>query len=183
MLLDRRVGVLTAVVTSVIAALHNPAAMALWATLILALTLLGMATLMVGLVVVVPWLAHASWHAYRDLVHADADRHGRALMFGFSEEQIAQFGLTFGVGAFMLYMVFIIFQLARESKAGPLRHLRALPGPGLRPGRLRRQGHHQVLLARRLTLLKPARHGGLLVTLTGAPSRRGLGQPNGHPKG
>ena len=39
-------------------------------------------------------------------------------MFGFTEEQIAQFGLTFGVGAFMLYMAFIIFQLARESKAG-----------------------------------------------------------------
>jgi Protein of unknown function (DUF2788) len=41
-------------------------------------------------------------------------------MFDFSEEQIAQFGLTFGVGAFMLYMIFIILQLARESKAGRL---------------------------------------------------------------
>jgi hypothetical protein len=39
-------------------------------------------------------------------------------MFGFSEEQIAQWGLTFGVGGFILYMVFIIIQLARESKAG-----------------------------------------------------------------
>jgi len=39
-------------------------------------------------------------------------------MFGYSEEQIAQFGLTFGVSAFMLFMVFIILQLARESKAG-----------------------------------------------------------------
>jgi hypothetical protein len=39
-------------------------------------------------------------------------------MFGFTEEQIAQFGLTFGISAFMLYMVFIILQLARESKAG-----------------------------------------------------------------
>ena len=39
-------------------------------------------------------------------------------MFGFSEDQIAQFGLTFGISAFMLYMVFIILQLARESKAG-----------------------------------------------------------------
>lgn len=39
-------------------------------------------------------------------------------MFGYSEEEIAQFGLTFGVGAFMLYMVFIILQLARESRAG-----------------------------------------------------------------
>jgi Protein of unknown function (DUF2788) len=39
-------------------------------------------------------------------------------MFGYDEEQIAWFGLTFGVGGFMLYMVFIIFQLARDSKAG-----------------------------------------------------------------
>ena len=39
-------------------------------------------------------------------------------MFGFSEEQIAWFGLTIGVGAFMLYMVFIVAQLACESKAG-----------------------------------------------------------------
>ncbi|WP_290869982.1 DUF2788 domain-containing protein [Aquabacterium sp.] len=39
-------------------------------------------------------------------------------MYGFTEEQIAQWGLTFGVGAFILYMMFIIVQLARESKAG-----------------------------------------------------------------
>jgi hypothetical protein len=40
------------------------------------------------------------------------------MLFGYSEEQVAWFGLSFGIGAFMLYMVFIIFQLARESKAG-----------------------------------------------------------------
>mgnify|MGYP006335617977 FL=1 len=39
-------------------------------------------------------------------------------MFGFTEEQIASFGLTFGVSGFMLYMVFIVGQLAWESKAG-----------------------------------------------------------------
>lgn len=39
-------------------------------------------------------------------------------MFGFNEEQLAQFGLSFGVTAFILYMLFIIAQLARESKAG-----------------------------------------------------------------
>jgi hypothetical protein len=39
-------------------------------------------------------------------------------MFGFTEEQIAQFGLTFGVGAFMAYMLFIIIHLAWEAKAG-----------------------------------------------------------------
>lgn len=41
-------------------------------------------------------------------------------MFGFTEAQISSFGLTFGVGAFMLYMVFIIGHLAWESKAGRL---------------------------------------------------------------
>ena len=41
-------------------------------------------------------------------------------MFGFSEEQITEFGMTFGIGAFMLYMLFIIFGLARKSKAGKL---------------------------------------------------------------
>jgi hypothetical protein len=39
-------------------------------------------------------------------------------MFGYSEDQIASFGLTFGIGGFMLYMLFIIGQLAWESKAG-----------------------------------------------------------------
>lgn len=41
-------------------------------------------------------------------------------MFGISEEQFAEFGVTFGVGAFILYMLFIIGNLARESKAGKL---------------------------------------------------------------
>ncbi len=39
-------------------------------------------------------------------------------LLGYTEGQIAQFGLTFGVGAFILYMFFIVFNLARESKAG-----------------------------------------------------------------
>ena len=39
-------------------------------------------------------------------------------MFGFNEEQFAWFGLTIGIGAFMLYMLFIIGQLAWQSKAG-----------------------------------------------------------------
>lgn len=41
-------------------------------------------------------------------------------MLGFTEEQFAGFGLTIGVGGFMLYMIFIIVQLAWESKAGKL---------------------------------------------------------------
>jgi hypothetical protein len=39
-------------------------------------------------------------------------------IFGFTEAQIAEFGITFGLGAFMLYMLFIIGELAYRSKAG-----------------------------------------------------------------
>ncbi len=40
------------------------------------------------------------------------------MIFGLTEEQLAQWGVTFGVGAFILYMLFIVLQLARESNAG-----------------------------------------------------------------
>ncbi|MCW5632797.1 MAG: DUF2189 domain-containing protein [Rubrivivax sp.] len=68
LLLERRVSVLQAVLTSWRAVLASPAPLALWAALLLALTLAGMLTLLAGLVVIVPWLGHASWHAYRDLI-------------------------------------------------------------------------------------------------------------------
>lgn len=41
-------------------------------------------------------------------------------MFGLTEQQISEFGLTFGLGAFMLFMLFIIGNLAKESKAGKM---------------------------------------------------------------
>ncbi len=40
------------------------------------------------------------------------------MIWGLTEEQIASFGLTIGIAAFMLYMLFIIGHLAWESKAG-----------------------------------------------------------------
>ena len=70
LLLDRRVDVLQAVLTSWQTVLQNPGALALWAALIMGLTLLGMATALLGLIVILPWLGHASWHAYRALVDA-----------------------------------------------------------------------------------------------------------------
>ena len=39
-------------------------------------------------------------------------------LFGFTEEQVAEFGVTFGVGAFILFMLFIIGEIAFKSKAG-----------------------------------------------------------------
>ena len=72
LLLDRPVTVRQAVLTSWRCVLANPVPLALWATLIMGFTLLGLGSLALGLVAVVPMLGHASWHAYRDLV-APAD--------------------------------------------------------------------------------------------------------------
>ena len=68
LLLDRDATVLEAVLASWRAVLASPAPLALWAAVILGLTLLAMTPLLLGLVLVVPWLGHASWHAYRDIV-------------------------------------------------------------------------------------------------------------------
>jgi uncharacterized membrane protein len=68
LLLDRPLGVRDAVLASASAVTRNPVPLALWALLIMALSLAGGLLLMAGLAIVVPWLAHASWHAYRDLM-------------------------------------------------------------------------------------------------------------------
>jgi uncharacterized membrane protein len=68
LMLDRPVDVITAAITSLGCCARNPATMVLWALLIAVITWFGLLTFMLGLVVVFPWLAHASWHAYRDMV-------------------------------------------------------------------------------------------------------------------
>ena len=68
LLLDRDVHVVTAIVTSVAALRRNWQPMALWAALIVACTLAGMATCFLGLAVTMPLIGHATWHAYRDIV-------------------------------------------------------------------------------------------------------------------
>ncbi len=70
LLLDRDVEIPTAMLASVQAVAENPLPMALWAALIMLLTLIGMAPLLLGLVLAIPVLGHASWHAYTDLVDA-----------------------------------------------------------------------------------------------------------------
>ncbi|MBM3386221.1 MAG: DUF2189 domain-containing protein [Betaproteobacteria bacterium] len=68
MLLDRRVTVLEAVLTSWKAVLTHPSTMALWGFLLIVFSVLGVFSLFLGLIVIVPLLGHASWHAYRALV-------------------------------------------------------------------------------------------------------------------
>jgi uncharacterized membrane protein len=68
LMVDRDAGFVTATKVSLKAFFSNPLTLLLWAVTIVVLTLLGFATLLFGLVVIMPILGHASWHAYRDLV-------------------------------------------------------------------------------------------------------------------
>ncbi|WP_018078278.1 DUF2189 domain-containing protein [Thiobacillus denitrificans] len=68
MLLHRKVDFATALVTSFMATRLNFPVMLLWGALIAGLIAVGMATDFVAMAVIFPWLGHASWHAYRELV-------------------------------------------------------------------------------------------------------------------
>lgn len=68
MLMDRHVDGFTAVRISIKAVLQNMPAMTLWALLIVLIVGLGLITFYIGLVIALPLIGHATWHAYRDLV-------------------------------------------------------------------------------------------------------------------
>jgi uncharacterized membrane protein len=72
MIADRDVDMVTAGVSSVNAVLRNKGVSLLWAAIIVALTAVGFLTAYLGLVVVMPWLAYAAWHGYRETLDASA---------------------------------------------------------------------------------------------------------------
>jgi uncharacterized membrane protein len=68
LLLDRDVGMVVAVRTSLKAVADNWGVMALWGAIVAGALALGSAPALVGLVFVVPLLGHATWHLYRKLI-------------------------------------------------------------------------------------------------------------------
>ena len=68
MVLDRNNGVINAMATSVKAVSQNKLVMLFWAALIGLLFIIGLATFYLGLLLIIPILGHATWHAYRELV-------------------------------------------------------------------------------------------------------------------
>lgn len=68
LLLDRDVGLWVAIKTSVKAVATNLGTMVVWAMIIAGALVLGSIPALVGLIVVVPILGHASWHLYRKVV-------------------------------------------------------------------------------------------------------------------
>lgn len=68
LLLDRDVGLDTAIKTSIRAVRLNPVETGLWGLIVAAGLVLGSIPLFIGLVVTIPVLGHATWHLYRKLV-------------------------------------------------------------------------------------------------------------------
>jgi uncharacterized membrane protein len=68
MLLDRPVGIATAIRTSVYAVRRNPGVLALWGVIVAGGLFLGSLPCFLGLIVVLPVLGHSTWHLYRRLV-------------------------------------------------------------------------------------------------------------------
>ncbi|MFC3073209.1 DUF2189 domain-containing protein [Shinella pollutisoli] len=67
MLLDRRTDALTAMGVSTAMVWNNLRPMLAWGAVVLALFLLSVATGLVALIIVFPWLGHATWHAYKEM--------------------------------------------------------------------------------------------------------------------
>ncbi|MCH7935956.1 MAG: DUF2189 domain-containing protein [Proteobacteria bacterium] len=68
MLIDRDVGLGTAIQTSIRAVIANPVMMMAWGLIVTYALLIGSLPLFVGLAVVLPVLGHATWHLYRKIV-------------------------------------------------------------------------------------------------------------------
>lgn len=71
MLANRDVDVVTAVISSIHAVMRNKATATVWAALIVLLTALGIGTGLLGLILVIPWLAFATWHGYREALDCE----------------------------------------------------------------------------------------------------------------
>ena len=72
MIMDRKADAITTVITSINAVLRNKKPMLLWAAIIVLFVILGFATALVGFLILLPILGHATWHAYRDTIDASA---------------------------------------------------------------------------------------------------------------
>ncbi|AYG63448.1 DUF2189 domain-containing protein [Rhizobium jaguaris] len=68
LLLDRDIGAVAAVDTSIRATLTNPGPIALWGLIVAALLVVGTIPIFAGLAVVMPILGHSTWHLYRKLI-------------------------------------------------------------------------------------------------------------------
>jgi len=110
LLLDRDVGVVVALDTSVRAVLHNPLMMAAWGLFVAVALVIGSLPFFFGLAIVMPILGHSTWHLYRKVVEPDLsprpDRHRRPKGLRYAADFPA-----------------VLFPWAQEALRGPTREL------------------------------------------------------------
>ena len=77
MIMDRKVDVITAVITSINAVLRNRLVSSLWVCIIVMIVAIGFLTAFIGFIVLMPLVGHATWHAYQETINAGAwPKHG-----------------------------------------------------------------------------------------------------------
>jgi uncharacterized membrane protein len=125
LLLDRDVGVVVAVRTSVRAVLRNPLVMAAWGFFVAVALVIGSLPFFVGLAVVMPVLAHSTWHLYRKVVEPDLsprqERHRRPK----------------GERRYAADFPAVLFPWLAEALRGPTREPHHVDRPSASPGRER----------------------------------------------
>jgi len=71
LLRDRNIGVIQAMILSFKVVMHNKMVMAVWALIIGSLIAIGIVTFGLAMLIVMPLLGYASWHAFNDLIEID----------------------------------------------------------------------------------------------------------------
>ena len=72
MMLERNKDTVTAMLASFLALARNLPMMLIWGALVVLLTVIGIATAFLGLIITMPLVGHATWHAYRALIEPPA---------------------------------------------------------------------------------------------------------------
>ena len=72
MIMDRKVDMITAVVTSINAVLRNKKVMFVWALIIACSVLVSFLTALLGFIILLPVIGHGAWHAYQETIDASA---------------------------------------------------------------------------------------------------------------
>jgi uncharacterized membrane protein len=98
LLLDRDVGAVEAVLTSVRVVAANPITMAIWGLIVAGLLVIGSLPLFLGLAVVVPILGHSTWHLYRKVVEPDPNARADYLRPSQQRHYAAQFPASLFAG-------------------------------------------------------------------------------------
>jgi uncharacterized membrane protein len=126
LLLDRDVGVVVALRTSVRAVLRNPLMMAAWGLFVAVALVIGSLPFFVGLAVVMPVLGHSTWHLYRKVVEPDlSPRHERHRRPQGERRYAADFPA-------------VLFPWLGEALRGPTREPPRVDRPSASPGSERR---------------------------------------------